>query len=112
MFNPMNLLPSSLGLAWGLSREQCIARLDGQVVRSGSTYTIMHLAFRDEAYDVVVHVASSPQEPGLNRLEIYLHRSRENSDGAVEPLSDVQSQTSDEAVYVARDLLRAVYWRL
>ncbi len=37
----------------------------------------MHLAFRDEAHDVVVHVANSLQEPGLNRLEIDLHRSRD-----------------------------------
>jgi len=36
---------------------------------------------------------------------------RENSAGAVESLSDVQGQAPDEAVYVARDLLRAVYWR-
>ncbi len=77
MLVPTDVLPSALGFAWGLSREQCLARLNSAVVQSGSLYIVVQLTIRDETDDVDLIFNSASGDAGLERLRVYLYRSRD-----------------------------------
>ncbi len=77
MLVPTDVLPSALDLAWDLSREQCLACLNSAVVQSGSLYIVVRLTIRDETDDLVLLFNSAREDAGLERLRVYLYRSRD-----------------------------------
>ncbi len=77
MLVPTDVLPSALGLTWDLSRKQCLACLNSAVVQSGSLYIVVRLTIRDETDDLVLRFNSASEDAGLERLRVYLYRSRD-----------------------------------
>jgi len=98
MFVPTNLLPSALGLTWGMPKEECLHLLRGDVSKDQESYTLMLLAFDGERVEVELRYDNRQE---LTRINAYLMISEEfwhSGEDEVKIVEEVFEQHYHEAV--------------
>ena len=73
MILPVHLLPSSLGLKWGMSKEHCLAVLEAMPLKESDTFVTVKIQIQGSLYDVHLLFDDSG---GLERIRLYLYMSR------------------------------------
>lgn len=70
---PTHLLPSALGLEWGLTKEECLARLGAVPLKESQAYAIIEREIEGRSRQIVLLLSDRGT---LERIKVDLHVSR------------------------------------
>lgn len=88
---PRAILPDALGLEWGMSKEECLAKLDVVPKKQTPDYAIVELLIQDSSYEIDLDFDNDEK---LERIEIYLYVSRDfwNADWTYEEMERIHDE--------------------
>jgi hypothetical protein len=93
MILPIHLLPDTLNLEWGMSKERCLTQLNATPLKESPNYVIVKLSIQASPHEVGLQFDKGG---GLWRIEVNLYVSRDF-------WSDYTSDEMDRAIAEYKD---------